>query len=251
MKPLPQTAHPTHRLSWLPGLWWHFARFIVYIVQTLLWHHRWWAAHNIPRNGPVLLVSNHQSYLDLTVLGAGISGRQFWQMAESGLFVNRFFAGLIRSLNAFPVDQGKGDIKALRKAIDLLRQGRMLLVFPEGHRTDTGMVDPFLPGIMLLVRRARPKVVPVAVEGAFDIWPRWQLWPRIGLPTAAQYGRPIDPDELLAMSDKEAVELLRRRVDDMRLQLRARLRCRTRGRFPPPGPGDDPSPPVDAEEPSA
>ena len=251
MKRQPQTPHVVHCPSWPSALWWNFARSIVWLAQTLLWHHRWWAAHNIPRTGPVLLVSNHQSYLDLTVLGAGISERQFYQMAESGLFVNRFFGGLISSLNAFPVDQGKGDIKALRKAIDLLRQGRMLLVFPEGHRTDTGMVDPFLPGIMLLVRRARPKVVPVAVEGAFDIWPRRRPWPRIGLPTATEYGEPIDPDELLAMSDEEAVELLRRRVDDMRLQLRARLRRRTRGRFPPPGPGDHPSPPIDADQRSA
>jgi len=225
---------------WKP-LWWDlFCKPLSWVLLALLYGHRWWGVNRIPAEGPTLLVCNHQSYLDLPVLGAGIYHRHFQSMARWTLFDNPLFGWLIRSLNAFPVEQGKGDVKSVRTAIEKLKQGHLVLIFPEGGRTRDGRLQPFSPGMMLLIRRARPTVVPMAVDGAYDIWPIGQSRPRLRGRTGAMYGEPLDPDALCAMPPEEAVELLRRRIESLRLEVRSRLRRISHGQWPPPGAGDRP-----------
>jgi 1-acyl-sn-glycerol-3-phosphate acyltransferase len=217
-------------------LWYGFCRFLVWVIVQFIFRQRTWGQHRIPATGPVLVVCNHQSFLDLLATNSVIH-RDFNFMARHSLFVNPFFAKLIRSLNAFEVEQGKGDVAAIRKAIDLLKLGRMLLVYPEGTRTETGVLGEFQEGIMLLVRRAKPTIVPMAVEGPFNIWPihgKLKLGGRIGV----QFGHPIPADELLALPSKQAMNRLRNEVETLRLDLRNKLRLQTRSQFPPPGPGD-------------
>lgn len=219
-------------------VWWWFLRAIIRMLLFCFYRHRWYTPRNVPDEGPVLLLSNHQSYLDLVLLGTGLGHRHFHSMARRTLFRNRFFAWLISSLNAFEVDQSKGDIRAMRTAIERLEQGNLLLVFPEGSRTPDGKVHRMAPGVMLLVRRARPLIIPAAVEGAYDIWPIRAARPKLRGRTAVKYGEPIDPDELLALPPKEALALIAARIDALRLELRQNLRAQTRDTFPPPGPGD-------------
>ncbi len=228
--------NPGHSLDQL--LWWDgFCKPLTWLIVRLLYGHRWWGADRVPQRGPVLLLCNHQSYLDLIVLGVGLR-RHFHAMARATLFRNPVFGWFIRSLNAFPVEQGKGDVKSMRHAIDLLKQGQLVLVFPEGSRTINGRLGDFNPGIMLLIRRARPTIVPMAVDGVFDAWPMGRKRPRLRARTGALYGQPIDPDTLLAMDTHEAVEMLRGRVEDLRLEVRSRLRTASKGGWPLPGPGD-------------
>ncbi|QNN24775.1 1-acyl-sn-glycerol-3-phosphate acyltransferase [Planctomycetales bacterium ZRK34] len=219
-------------------VWWWFLRAIIRMLLFAFYRHRWYDPRNVPDEGPVLLLSNHQSYLDLVLLGTGLGHRHFHSMARHTLFRNRFFAWLIRSLNAFEVDQSKGDIRAMRTAIDRLKQGNLLLVFPEGKRTEDGAVHGLQPGIMLLVRRAKPTIIPAAVEGAYDIWPIHTSRPKLRGRTAVKYGAPIPADELLALPADDALALIASRIDALRLELRSTLRSQTRGKFPPPGPGD-------------
>lgn len=219
-------------------VWWWFLRAILRMLLFAFYRHRWYAPRNVPDEGPVLLLSNHQSYLDLVLLGTGLGRRHFHSMARHTLFRNRFFSWLIRSLNAFEVDQSRGDIKAMRTAIERLKQGNLLMVFPEGKRTEDGRVHKLQPGIMLLIRRAKPIVIPAAVEGGFDVWPIHASRPSLRGRTAVKYGAPITHEELAELSTDEALDLIARRIDELRLDLRATLRAQTRGRFPAPGPGD-------------
>lgn len=194
-----------------------------WLFLSLCYRHRWFGVHNIPRTGPVLLVCNHQSYLDLPVLGVGITHRHFHSMARATLFRNPLFGFIIRLLNAFPVEQGKGDVKSVRTAIDLLQQGHLVLVFPEGSRTSDGQVKAFSPGIMLLIRKAKPVVVPMAVDGVFGVWPIGAKRPRLRGQTGAIYGQPIPAADLLAMPAGDATQLIQQRVENLRLELRGRL----------------------------
>ena len=77
--------------------------------------------------------------------------------------------------------------------------------------------------MMVLVKRARPQVVPAAVVGGYDIWPRGRKRPRLFGRLVVQYGPPIPADELLALSSKDALTLLKERVKTLRLELQARL----------------------------
>ncbi|MBI1373819.1 MAG: hypothetical protein GC159_13930 [Phycisphaera sp.] len=220
-------------------LWWEFMRLMVWCVLTLFYRHRWWGEHNVPSNGHVLLVCNHQSFLDLVVIGVGLP-RHFHSMARSTLFRGRFFTWLIRSLNAFSVDQSRGDTKAIRTALEKLDSGHLLLVFPEGTRSSDGALHRFRDGALLLVRRAKCPVVPMAVEGVFDVWPVHGK-PKLRGHTAAMYGTPIPAEELLAMKPAEARARIEAEVEALRLKLRAALRHQTNGRYPQRGPGDHPA----------
>lgn len=175
---------------------------------------------NLPQEGPMLLISNHQSFLDPLVLGTGAwRRRMFWTLARSSLFKNPIFAALIGSMNARPVERGEADLHAMRGAIDLLKADQGLLLFAEGTRCDDGKTAPFKSGLMLLVRRSKAAVVPAAIDGAFDVWPRNRKRPRLTGQVSVQFGEPIPAAELLAMDAEDAVELLRDRVETMRKAL--------------------------------
>lgn len=149
---------------------------------------------HLPKSGGVLVVSNHQSYLDPVILAVRLH-RPFAYLADAKLFKFKPFAWLIRSLNAFPVQQGKGDVGAMKQVIRLLNEGWVLNVFPEGTRTATGELEEVQPGVALMIRRSNVPVVPAVIHGAFKAWPRHQLLPWPGK-VRVLYGQPIDTNGL-------------------------------------------------------
>jgi 1-acyl-sn-glycerol-3-phosphate acyltransferase len=157
---------------------------------------------NVPEHGGVLIVSNHQSYLDPGVLGVKVK-RPMSFMARSELFANRIFGAIISAVNAYPVRQGDGDVRAVRETIGRLQQGHVLVMFPEGGRTETGEVEKMEGGMGLVIRRAGPtvRVVPAAIYGAYDAWSRYRMLPRPH-PIRVKYGQPLD------LSDKRASEIV-------------------------------------------
>ncbi len=116
-----------------------------------------------------------------------------------------------------------------------------MLLFPEGERCHNGAVAEFQSGMLVLVRRTGAPVVPIAIEGTFDIWPRTRKYPRLRGRIATRVGHPITAEELTSEEPEVAMERLRRAIDAMRLELRRELRDATGGRFPAPGPGDRPA----------
>jgi 1-acyl-sn-glycerol-3-phosphate acyltransferase len=132
----------------------------------------------VPPTGPVLLVSNHVSVLDPPLVG-GSAPRPVCFMAKEELFRIPLFGRLIRALNARPVRRDGSDMRALKTSLALLREGRALLVFPEGTRGVEG--EPPREGKagvgMLAVLSGAP-VVPVYVSGSGAALPRGRAWPR-------------------------------------------------------------------------
>ena len=222
--------------------------FLVWIVARgscaifFLLAHRWrrGGGSEIPAEGPLLFVANHQSFYDPPVVGSEVWHRAPAFLARRTLFRNPLFGGLIRFLNSIPLDQSGRGASAFRSAIAELHAGRTVLIFPEGKRSGDGAMHAFNPGIMLLVRRAKPRVVPVGIDGAFDAFPIGASRPRFGVPIATRVGEPIEAEELLSLSTADALQLLQERVERLRLECRAELRQRTGGRWPSPGPGDVP-----------
>lgn len=200
---------------------------------------------NMPRDGACLLVSNHQSHLDPPLVAMASPRRHVHFVARVGLFKNSLFAKLIRSLNAIAIRQDAGDLAAIRQVLSRLELGAPVLMFPEGSRTPDGSLQEFKRGIGLLVKRAKCPVVPVAVEGCFDAWPRSQGLPTLfGKRVAVMIGTPIPHAELLRDGPDEALRKLAREIESLRLQLRAKMRSATNGRFPAPGHGDTPTNPA-------
>lgn len=204
-------------------LWWHFLHLLCFLWFAPMYRYRAWGVRRIPAEGPVLLVSNHQSFFDPILVGLGSHRRQFAAMARSTLFDHPIFAWLIRSLNAIPVVQGESDLKAMRKCVEVLKQGQALLIFPEGERSTTGKTQAFATGTMLLIKRAKPTVMPVALDGAFAVYPRGRKFPRLRGRMAVMYGQPIAAETLLAMQPNEALAYLQQTVEQMRQEVAGKL----------------------------
>ena len=175
---------------------WDSLQMLCRIGTTLGFNLHAFGKENIPRSGGVLLVSNHQSNLDPILLAVQLR-RKVSFLAKVELFQNRYFGWLIRELNAFPVRRGEGDIGAVREAINRLKEGRVLTLFPEGTRTRTGELGTIQPGIAMIVRRAQAPVIPAVIDGAFRAWPSGSRLPHPH-PVRVLYGRPLHLSHLKA-----------------------------------------------------
>lgn len=193
---------------------------------------------NVPDDGPLLIVANHQSFLDPPAVGCRVD-RYITYLARASLFSNPLFGWLIRAVNTVPIRDNDGDVRAIRLVLDRLAKGEAVLIFPEGSRTDDGAPSPFREGAALIVRRAKCPVLPVAVEGAFDAWPRNRKLPALfrGHRIAVEIGEPIAPEDLGPAKSISA--RLQTEIESLRMHARKRILDRTGGTRPLPGPGDE------------
>jgi 1-acyl-sn-glycerol-3-phosphate acyltransferase len=143
----------------------------------------------VPREGPLLIASNHVSLLDPPLVGC-MCPRELDYMAKAELFRIPGLGGLIRRLNAHPVDRTGSDSAALRLALRLLEGGRALLVFPEGTRGVEGRLQAARAGAGMLAALSKAPVVPVYVQGTGRALPRGAVVPRPARVTVT-FGTPI------------------------------------------------------------
>jgi 1-acyl-sn-glycerol-3-phosphate acyltransferase len=198
--------------------WYAVCRQVARVLFVTLFGIRVYHGGRLPRAGGVLVVSNHQSYLDPILVAVGMA-RPFHPMARASLFRVAPFRWLIRSLYAFPVRPGTADFGAVREALRRLRAGAVVLMFPEGTRTRDGSIEPLQGGPVTVAIRGGVPILPMVIDGAYEAWPRTQLLPRPHKIRVA-CGRPVWPDEAAA-KDPDAVMAA---VRDQMLELQAELR---------------------------
>ncbi|NRA56688.1 MAG: 1-acyl-sn-glycerol-3-phosphate acyltransferase [Phycisphaerales bacterium] len=219
---------PTHTLAYRIGQ-----------PMTRVWFRsfhnaQWFHPERMPDSGPVLVVANHQSYYDPPLIGGGIKKRPLDYLARAGLFKNPLFGRFISAFNAFPIKEDTGDRAALNAVIDRLHAGGAVLLFPEGRRTRDGHVMPLKRGMALILRKARCPLLPVAVDGVYDVFPPGQKRPSLFRgPIGVHYGEPIMPDELPRHAEP-LLSMLHERLEAQRLELRLELLKKSGGKFPMP-----------------
>ena len=144
--------------------------------------------------GPVVLASNHASYLDPFLVGAGVR-REINYLARESLFRFPGIGWLLRNWNAVPVDREGGGAKGLKTILDRLLAGGAIVLFPEGTRTRDGKLQPARSGIGLTVIKSNATVIPVRVFGTYEAYGRHMKFPR-PYQVSVKYGRPIDFEKL-------------------------------------------------------
>jgi len=155
--------------------------FLVYLRM-----HRIGREH-LPANGPLLLASNHRSFLDPFVIGTLVR-RPVYYMAKRELFEKRWQAWALNALGAFPVDRGAGDQAAMDTARAILARGDCVVLFPEGTRVRSGPLSDPKRGIGRLALETGVPVAPVAVIGSDAVRRGWRVRPRR---VRLRVGRPL------------------------------------------------------------
>jgi 1-acyl-sn-glycerol-3-phosphate acyltransferase len=195
----------------------------VVLTQPTLGYHGAWAAtrlafaayfrerfegrRHLPATGGVLVLSNHQSFLDIPLLSHAIP-RHASFVARDTLAESRFMAWLLRTTGAVLVKRGAADRAALREMVAHLEQGDVLVVFAEGTRSPDGRVQPFRAGALLAARMAKVPIVPCGIRGAIQALPRRAKFPR-PFKVAARFGPAIDS------AREDALEAARASVIEM------------------------------------
>ena len=161
--------------------------------------------------GPVLVASNHQSYLDPPLIG-NLYHDEMVYLARKTLFTP-FTRWLYSQWNAIPVDQDKPDMASLKTIIRKLKEGHRVLVFPEGSRTLDGNLGEAAPGIGLIAVKSGVPIQPVRISGARDALPRGSARIRFARITVS-IGPPIylTHAEIKAAKGKDDYERIARRI---------------------------------------
>jgi glycerol-3-phosphate dehydrogenase (NAD(P)+) len=159
-----------------PFLYWTLRAIFVPFFLTYFRMRRIGREH-LPRRGPLLLASNHRSFLDPFVIGTLVR-RPVYYMAKRELFEKRWQAWMLNGLGAFPVDRGVGDAAAMETARAILARGDCVVVFPEGTRVRPGPLAEPRRGIGRLALETGVPVAPVAVIGSEDVRRGWRIRPR-------------------------------------------------------------------------
>lgn len=139
---------------------------------------------NIPKDGAFVLCCNHISLLDPPVVAAACTRNIHW-MAKEELFVP-VLGTIYKWLGAFPVKRGTADRTAISHGINILKNGEVLAIFPEGTRSKTGALGKAAPGALMMAGRVKATILPTCVIGT-DVKRQGKLWPKVKV----KFGKPI------------------------------------------------------------
>lgn len=195
---------------WVLRRWWDGNKVICLAAFTSLFRYRFSGNPNVPRHGPVLLVSNHQSFLDPVLIGMAVPRYTRFVHRET-LGKNKALAWLMASLRGIPIDHRGFSREGLQATLDALKAGDAVCMFAEGERTHDGGLAEFKPGFSLLVKKTDAPIVPVGIAGAFAAWPRTRKLPRPS-PIAVSIGKPIPPSSYAGLPRDGMMQVLRAAV---------------------------------------
>jgi acyl-[acyl-carrier-protein]-phospholipid O-acyltransferase/long-chain-fatty-acid--[acyl-carrier-protein] ligase len=183
-------------------MWWvyFFLQTALLILVRILYRLRVVGIENMPKEGGVLLVCNHVSYVDVVILGV-ISPRPIKFLSFEGFERNWMTRFIMRTMRTIPVAESKAK-DAIHKASDALKEGEVVCIFPEGHVTRNGGILPLSRGFELIARRADVPIMPVAIDG---LWGSifsfrggkffWKMPKHFRRPVSAVWGQPYAASE--------------------------------------------------------
>jgi 1-acyl-sn-glycerol-3-phosphate acyltransferase len=191
---------------WAKRFTYDLSRVVARLAAVVLCRIRCQGRSHVPSEGGALLCANHQSFLDPILLGLACD-RRLNYLARQSLFHFRPLRWLIEWFDAIPIEREGLGLAGLKETLRRLRRGEIVLIFPEGTRTHDGSIGPLKPGFTALARRGHVPLVPVAIAGAFEAWPRTRPCP-VPQPIWIQFGAPITPDEVAQLSDEQLLTRL-------------------------------------------
>lgn len=160
---------------------------------------------NFPSDQNCIILGNHIHAFDPLMVAIYYKHNEIHFIGKESLFRNRFIGAFLRKLHAFPVNRGETDMKAMRASMQVLRDGHVLGIFPEGHRQADQQVKSLETGVAVMALRSDVPVVPVYIRGKYRPFGKLRL----------AVGAPIDLSDLRSgRADMQALETVKSRIMD-------------------------------------
>ena len=196
---------------------WNIFRFI----YALYFRWRVFNSERVPRTGPVILASNHASYLDPFLIGSAVR-REINYLAREDLFEYPILGWMLHRWQAVPVNREGSGARGLRAILERLLAGGVIILFPEGTRTKDRELQPARSGIGLTVIKSTAPVIPVRVFGTFEAWNRFMYYPRPRR-VLVKFGEPMTFEELRAEAKECSKERLKEIYQQVADELMAKI----------------------------
>ncbi|MAI66877.1 MAG: hypothetical protein CMJ26_03245 [Phycisphaerae bacterium] len=202
--------------------WWTFMISVMRVLFYVIYRMRCSGHELVPRTGPLIIVANHQSNFDPPIIGAIMNDRPSKGIARKTLLDSKLLGAYISAFGVIAINRGESDMVAIRKAIQELKEGRCVMIFPEGTRTKTGEMGEFQRGFWLLVKKSKAAVLPIGIDGAFDAYPTGSR-PKLRGWIEAAVGEPITAEELLVKGEEDGIAFVRSKVEALMLRCRENI----------------------------
>lgn len=226
--PLPSKKPKIRQISWQRRLFYYLMRLPVSLFFMLFYGCRFYGRNNMPEQGGVVVAANHQSHFDPPLIAAGLRRRMNF-LARKSLFRSKAFAWLIDMLDAIPLEIEGIGFEGVKESMKRLRGGEMVLIFPEGARTWDGTMAPFKIGALTLAQKCKSTILPTAIDGCFEVWPRTNKFPWPWKKIRVVYGKPIPYEEFQDLNEEELRHLVQQRIQLLIDELKER-RCYRRSK---------------------
>jgi 1-acyl-sn-glycerol-3-phosphate acyltransferase len=183
---------------------------LVNAVGRLLFRYRVAGSDHVPSRGGALIAANHASYVDIPFLGAGVR-RRMWYLGRQDLFLP-VLRPVLEWLGWIPIRQDRLDRDGFGKAIRLIQEGKVVVIYPEGTRTPDGALRKGKPGIGVIVAETGCSVIPAYLSGTREALPTGARWISLH-PIRVTFGAPVDFTEAARrLSGKELYQHVSRTV---------------------------------------
>lgn len=190
-----------------------FVRWCFRIPFLIFWRVRVHRIEKFPADGPLILLANHQSNLDPMIVGA-VSPKPINYLAKHSLFKFPPLGWFLLWNDCVPIQRDSNAIGGIKETLKRLKKKERVLIFPEGSRSPTGKLLPMKAGFSTLARRTKSPLLPLALDGAWQIYPRQAKFPRLGN-IQVVFGDPIPYQEYEALSDEELSALVEERISEI------------------------------------
>lgn len=192
----------------------HFYNFVWSILRPtydLMFPRRVTGLENIPSEGGFILCLNHISARDPLFVSTRISRkRRMFFLAKKELFNNKILKWIMDHLGGIPIDRGNADLSAIRRSMQVLKEGYGLGIFPQGTRSRDNTPTPMLNGAAMIALRGGVPVIPAYIDGPYHLFHR----------TDVRFGKPIDFSDFARRLDSNTLTEATKRIENAIWSLR-------------------------------
>lgn len=186
--------------------------FTSWIFFVIFHRYRVYGRENF-HSGQALVVANHASFYDPPIIALS-APEEISFLARKSLFNLPMLSWLIRRLNTYPVSQNTSNLSVFKHILQILKEGKKVLLFPEGTRSPSEEIQPLRNGIGLLVIKSGAFILPTYIYGTYNVWNRSQRFPKLFGKVACVFGSPIYYHEFSSLDKKSIPDAVRDRVED-------------------------------------